>query len=234
MQGIQNQVLKSIGIWKGIKEEDIALVLQVPLRYINEICQSLLSEGYIMNTVSQGYALAIEIRIEVLRLIEKLRLVYEEEMSKRLSIPEESAAQICEDLLKEGYLSRTPRGGYILKKDKELALNVVKKLKEASFQKVAQNLKISPQHAEFLCGSLAEDFLLLKSPEGKYLPPERDVTRVLKLVKEYGWAPINRIVYKMKITPAYADLLCRSLVKQGYLKKVEKKQAYTLVGKQDE
>lgn len=234
MQGIQNQVLQIVGIWKDIKAEDIASILQVSPQYIKKICESLLSKGHIMNTASRGYTLAREMRTEVLRLIEKLRLVYEEEMSKRLLIPEESVAQICEDLLKEGYLSRTPRGGYILKKDKQLALKTVRKLKGATPEEVGKSLGISPQHADFLCRSLAEDFLLLKSPEGKYLPAERDVTRVLRSVKEYGWAPLGRIVYQMKITPAYADLLCRSLVKQGYLKKVEKKQAYALVGKQDE
>lgn len=233
MQGIQNQVLQIIGILKGIKAEEIASVLQVSPQYINEICQSLLSEGHIMNTASRGYTLAKEMRTEVLRLIEKLRLVYEKEISKRLLIPEESVAQICEDLLEEGYLSRTPRGGYILKKDKELALKTVRKLKGATPEEVGKNLGISPQHAEFLCNSLTEDFLLLKSPEGKYLPAERDVMRVLRLIREYGWAPLGRIVYQMKITSAYADLLCRSLVKEGYLKKVHQ-QAYALVGKQDE
>lgn len=239
MQGVQNQVLQIIGIWKGVKTEDIALMLQVSPKYVNEICQPLLSEGYIMTT-SWGYVLATQMktqmRTEVLRLIEKLRLVYEEEISKRLSIPEESAAQICEDLLKEGYFSRTPRGGYILKKDKELALKTVRKSKEASSQEVAENLEISPQHANFLCGSLTEDFLLLKSPEGKYLPAEREVTRVLRLVKESGRTPLGKIVYRMKITPAYADLLCRSLIKKGYLKRVNH-QLYVVagfLGKQDE
>lgn len=233
MQGIQRQVLEIIGILKSIKAEEIASILQVSPKYINEICQSLLGEGHIMNTASQGYALAKEMKTEVLRLIEKLRLVYEEEISKRLSIPEESAAQVCEDLLKEGYLSRTPREGYILKKDKELVLNFVRKSKGVSSQEVAEDLGISPQHADFLCGSLAEDFLLLKSLEGKYLPAGKDVTRVLRLVREYGWAPLSKIIYQMRITPAYGDLLCRSLAKHGYLKKVNQ-QAYALVGKQGE
>ena len=233
MHGIQNQVLQIIGILKGIKAEEIASILQVSPKYINEICQSLLSEGHIMNTASRGYTLARDMRTEVLRLIEKLRLVYEKEISKRLLIPEESVAQICEDLLEEGYLSRTPRGGYILKKDKELALKTVRKLKGATPEEVGRSLGISPQHADFLCRSLAEDFLLLKSPEGKYLPTERDVTRVLRLVKEYGWAPLGKIIHQMKITSAYADLLCCSLVKQGYLKKAHQ-QTYALGGKQDE
>ena len=231
MQGIQKQVLQIIGILKGIKAEEIASILEVSPKYINEICQSLLIKGHIINAASRGYALAKEMKTEVLRLIQKLRLVYEEEISKRLLIPSKSAAQICEDLSKEGYLSRTSRGGYILKKDKELALNVVRELKKANSQEVAEDLGISSQHAEFLCRSLMEDFLLSKSREGKYLPVGKDVTRVLKLVKEYGWAPLSKIIYQMRITPAYADLLCRSLAKQGYLKKVNQ-QAYALAGKQ--
>ena len=233
MQGIQKQVLQIIAIWKDIKAEDIASILQVSPKYINEICEPLLSEGHIMNISSRGYTLARDMRTEVLRLIEKLGLVYEEEISKRLLIPEESVAQICEDLLEEGYLSRTPRGGYILKKDKELALKTVRKLKGATPEEVGKSLGISSQHAEFLCRSLREDFLLLKSPEGKYLPAERDVTRVLRLIREHGWAPLGKIIHQMKITSAYADLLCRSLTKEGYLKKVHQ-QTYALVGKQDE
>ena len=234
MQGTQEQTLKIIGILKGIKAEELAAIMMVPTKYIDETCQSLLRDEVIIKSAERdGFALKGEVRNEATRLIKSLRVVYAEEISERLAIPLELAEYMCESLSKEGLLHKTPRGGYLLKEDRETVLKTIRELKEVKVEDIGKKMGLTIKHVELLCKSLMDDYSIFKTPKGKFVAAERDVTRLLRLVREYGWAPIGRIVYKMKITRAYADLLCRNLAKQGYLKKAHP-EAYALVGRKDE
>ena len=229
MQGTQEQVLKIAGILKGIKAEELASIMMVPTKYIDEICQSLLKDEVIIKSAGRdGFALKSEVMNEATRLIRSLRIVYAKEISERLAIPLELAEYICETLLKEGLLHKTPRGGYLLKEDREAVLKTIKELREAKAEDISKKLGLTIKHIGLLCKSLADDYSILRNSKGKFISAEKDVTRLLRLVKEYGWIPIGRIVYKMKITPAYADVLCKDLVKERYLKKVHP-EAYALV-----
>ena len=234
MQGAQLQALKIIGILKGIKAEELASIMMVPTKYIDEVCQSLLRDEVIIKSAERdGFALKCDLRNELTRLSKSLRVVYAEEISKELMIPLELAKYMCESLLEEGLLHKTTRGGYILKEDREAVLKTIGELKEAKAEDISKKLGLTIKHVEILCKFLMDDYSILKNSKGKFVPTERDVTRLMRLVAEYGWIPIGRIVHLMKITSAYADLLCRSLAEQGYLKKAHS-EAYALVGRKDE
>ncbi len=233
MQGTQDQALKIIGLLKGIKAEELASIMMVPTKYTDEICQSLLKDELIIKSAGRdGFALKCEVTNEVTRLIRSLRIVYAEEISKRLAIPLELAKYVCEVLLEEGLLHKTRLGGYLLKENREAVLKAIKELKTATAKEISKKLDFAPKYVEVLCKSLMEDYLILKKCAGRFIPVEKDVTRLLRLVAEFGWTPINRIVHKMKITQAYAELLCRSLAEKGYLKKAHP-QAYALAGRKD-
>lgn len=234
MQGTRKQALKVIGILKGIKAEELASIMMVPTKYIDEVCQSLLKDEVIIKSAGRdGFVLKSEVMDEVTRLIESLRVTYAEEISERLAIPPELAKYLCENLLKEGFLHRTPRGGYLLKEDREAVLKTIVELKEANTEDISKKLGLTIKHVELLCNSLMDDYSILTDSNAKFAPAEKDETRLLRIVKEYGWAPIGRIVYLMRITSAYAELLCRSLQELGYLKKAHP-EAYALVGRKDE
>ena len=228
MQGTREQALKIISILKGIKAEELAAIMMVPTKYIDEICQSLLKDGVIIKSADRdGFVLKHEVGDELTRLIKTLRVVYAEEISERLKIPAELAKYICESLLKEEFLYRTPRGGYLLKEDRETVLKMIRESKEIKAEDISKKLGLAIKHVELLCKSLIDDYSILKNSKGKFVLPEKDETRLLRIAAEFGWVPINRIVYKMKITPAYAELLCRSLAEKGYLKKAHS-EAYAL------
>ncbi|MBU4226578.1 MAG: hypothetical protein KKC71_12270, partial [Chloroflexi bacterium] len=100
MDGTQRQVLKIIGILKGIKAEELAAIMMVPTKYIDEVCQSLLEDGVIIKSAERdGFVLKYEVRDEATKLIESLRVVYAEEISEKLVIPLELAKYICESSL---------------------------------------------------------------------------------------------------------------------------------------
>ena len=233
MRGSQEQALRIIAILKGIKAEELASIMMVPTKYVDEICQSLLKDQLIIKSAGRdGFTLKCEVGNEVTSLIESSRVVYAKEISERLAIPLELAEYMCEVLLEEGLLHKTPRGGYLLKRDREAVLRTIKELKTATSEKISKQLGLTPKYVEVLCKSLMDDYSI-KNSKGKFVPAEKDETRLLRLAREYGWVPINRIVHKMKITSAYAEVLCRSLTKQGYLKEAHP-EAYALVGRKDE
>ncbi|MBU4349696.1 hypothetical protein KJ599_05180 [bacterium] len=234
MDGTQRQVLKIIGILKGIKAEELAAIMMVPTKYIDEVCQSLLEDGVIIKSAERdGFVLKYEVRDEATKLIESLRVVYAEEISEKLVIPLELAKYICESSLKDGFLYRTPRGGYLLEEDRKVVLKTIREFKEVKINDISKKLGLTIKHVKLLCKSLMDDYSILKNSKGKFILAEKDETRLLRIVREYGWAPIGRIVHKMKITSAYADLLCRSLAEKGYLKKGHP-EAYALVGRKNE
>lgn len=234
MNGTEAQALNIISILKGIKPDELAAVMMVPREYMDEVCQGLLTDEVIMKSAKRdGLALKAEARTEVLELINTLRIGYIEEISKRLAISEEFASYLCQNMVEDGILYKSPQGGYLLREDREAVFKTIKELKKATAAQISKKLDMTPKHAKLLCKSLEDDYSVMKTSKGEYTPAERDVTRVLRLIKEYGWAPIGRITRLMKITPAYADLLCRSLAEQGYLKKAHP-EAYALVGRKDE
>ncbi|GAG32782.1 unnamed protein product, partial [marine sediment metagenome] len=92
MQGTQEQALKIIGMLKGIRAEELASIMMVPTKYVDEVCQSLLKNEIIIKSAGRGgFTLKREVRNEVTKLIKSLRVVYTEEISERLMIPQELA-----------------------------------------------------------------------------------------------------------------------------------------------
>jgi len=234
MDGTRKHVLTIIGILKGIRTEELASIMIVPSKYIEDVCQSLLKQGLIIRAPNRdGFTLKGQARNELLELIKDLRVAYIEEISKRMAISPELASYLCESLLKEGYLHRTPREGYMLKEDRDRVLQMIRRSKTVTAEGIANHLGLANGYVKVLCKSLMDDYFIFETSKGRYAPTEKDATKLLRLAREYGWAPIGRIVCKMKITPAYARLLCGSLAEKGYLKQVHA-EAYALVGRNEE
>ena len=116
----------------------------------------------------------------------------------------------------------------MLREDRDAVLKTIKALKEVLAKDISEKLNLTVKHIEVICKSLMDDYSIMKNSKGEFMPMEKDATTFLRLIAEFGWASINRIVCRMKITPAYAKLLCRNLEKQGYLKKAHD-EAYALV-----
>ena len=219
MFGIQLQVLKIISLCKGIKKDEIAAVLGVSPQYIVEICQFLATEGYVMNSIrTGGYALKSEAKNELKNLARNRRVLYEDEMSQRLSISAELTSKICQGLVEENLLVKTAKGGYVLKEDLDLVLKTIRDKKEAASEEIAQQLNISPLYAALLCQYWLKNFSLLKTDSGKYVPASKDVFHLLEIIDKYGRLNRAGVIRKMQIGPGYAEILCNSLVKKGYLK----------------
>jgi len=218
MIGIQLQVLKITSLCKGINEDEIAVVLGVSPQYIAEICQFLVKEGYLMNSIrTGGYALKEEAENELKDLARILRVVYEDEISRRLSISPESTSAICQSLVEENFLIKTAKGGYVLKEDMDFVLKTIMDKKEVIFEDIARKLKISPQYAALLCQDLLKNFSILKTTSGKYITASKDVSHLLRIIDKYGCLNKAAIIHKMQIGPGYAKILCNSLVREGYL-----------------
>ena len=234
MIGIQLQVLKIISLCKGINEDEIAVVLGVSPHYIAEICQSLAKEGYLINSNrTGGYALEDEAENELKDLARTLRVVYEDEISRRFSISAELTSEICQSLVEENILIKTTKGGYALKEDMDFVLKTIKDKKEVIFEDIARKLKISPQYAALLCQDLLKNFSILKTTSGKYITASKDVSHILRIIDRYGYLNKAAIIHKMRIGPGYAKILCNSLVKEGYLR-VSAEEEYFLQSKEKE
>ncbi len=219
MVGIQAQVLKIISLFKGINKDEISAVLGVSPQYIAEICQHLAKEGYLMaSTRARGYVLKGEAKNEIKYLVKGRKVVYEDEIYQRLSISSELTSKICQTLVKENFLVTTAKGGYVLKEDLDLVLKTIRDQKETTSEDIAQKIKISPQYAALLCRYWLKNFSILKTRSGKYIPASKDASHLLKIIKKYACLNKTAIIKKMRIGPGYADMLCNSLVKQGYLK----------------
>lgn len=219
MIGIQSQVLKIISLCKGINKDEIAAVLGVSSQYIAEICQFLAEEGYLMNSIrAGGYALEGEAENELKNLARTSRLFYEDEISQRLSIPAELTSKICQSMVEESYLVKTAKGGYVLKEDLDLVLKNIRHKKEATSEEIAQQIKISPRYSDLLCQYWLKNFYVLKTHSGKYIPASKDVSRLLRVINRYACVNKEAVIKKMGIGPGYAEMLCNSLVKEGYLK----------------
>lgn len=219
MIGIQSQVLKIISLCKGINKDEIAAVLGVSPQYIAEICQSLAEEGYLMNSIrAGGYALETEADNELKSLARTRRIVYEDEISHRLSISSELTPKICQSLVMENFLVKTVKGGYVLKDDLDLLLKTIRENQEVTIEEIAKQMNISPKYAALLCQYWLKTFSVLKTHSGKYIPASKDAYRLLKIIDKYACLNKAAIIKKMQIGPGYAEMLCNSLVKEGYLR----------------
>ena len=231
--GIHFQALRVIARLGRVKSDEIASMLLVPARYAEEVCQELVKDGYIRKSAQGGYTLKENLRGEILEFVELRQVINTDEVSEQFTISPEEATRLCESLVETGHLIKTKGGGYLPKKDKDLALTTIQRLKrETTKKEMGERLGVPASYAGQLCDLLAEEYSILRTPKGTYRPAEKDETRFLRIVRDYGRADIGRIVYKMKIAPAYAGLLCTDLVKHGYLEKVSE-EAYALVGTED-
>ena len=219
MIGIQLQVLKIISLCKGINKDEISAVLGVSPQYIAEICQSLAEEGYLMNSIrAGGYALKTEAKNELKDFARTRRVVYKDEISRRFSIPAEFTSRICQSLVDEKFLVKTGKGGYVLKEDLDFVLKTIRDKKEATKEEIAQQINISPLYAALLCQYWLKNLSVLKTHSGKYIPASKDVSRLLKIIDKYACLNKAAIIKKMQIGPGYVEMLCNSLVKDGYLR----------------
>ena len=220
MDGVAKQVLTIIGILKGIRTEELASIMIVPSKYIEEVCQSLLDDELITRTPHRGgFALKPEARNEVLELIADLKVAYIGEIGNRLAISPEAASHLCASLLREGLLHKTSRGGYVLEEDRERVLRVIRQAGRTTAEEIGKKMHVSEAYAELLCKSLTADCFILQTSNGEYVPSEKDVSSLLRLVRKDECVSIGRIAHQMGITSAYARLLCSSLIKQGYLRR---------------
>jgi len=218
MNGIQLQVLKIISLCKGINKDEIAAILGVSLQYIAEICQLLAKEGYLMNSIrAGGYALESDAENELINLARTRRVVYENEISQRLSISSELTSKICQSLVEKNFLVNTAKRGYVLKEDLDLVLKIIRDKKEITSEEMAQKIKVSPRYAALLCRYWMKNFSVLKTHSGKYIPASKDASRLLKIIDRYDRLDETAIFRKMQIGPGYAEILCNTLVEEGYL-----------------
>lgn len=219
MTGIQLQVLRIISLCKGINKEEIAAILRVRPQYIAEICQFLAKKGYIMNSIrTGGYALKSEAKYEIKDLTRNRRVVYEGEISQRLLISPELTSGVCQRLVDENFLVKTAKCGYVLKEDLDLVLKTIRDKKEVTKEEIAKQINISPRYAALLCQYLLKNFSVLKTHSGKCTPASKDVSLLLEIINKYARLNKAAIIHKMRIGPGYAEILCNSLVKEGYLK----------------
>ena len=219
MIGIQLQVLKIISLCKGINKNEISAVLGVSPQYIAEISKFLEKEGYIMNSIrAGGYALKGEAKNELRDLARNRRIVYEDEICRRFSISDELTSEVCQSLVDENFLVKTGKGGYVLKEDLELVLKIIRDKKEATKEEIAQQINISPLYAALLCQYWIKNFSVLKTHSGKCTPASKDVSLLLEIINKYSRLNKAAITKKMRIGPGYAEILCNSLAKDGYLR----------------
>ena len=227
MVGIQAQVLKIISMCKGINKDEIAAVLGVSPQYIAEICQFLAKEGYLMNSIyAGGYALKGEAENELKDLARNCRVVYKDEICQRLSISSELTSKICQTLVKENFLVRTAKGGYVLKEDLDLVLKTIRDEREVTNEEIAEKIKISPRYAALLCRYWLKNFSVLKTRSGKYIPASKDISHILKIIDRYGRLTKTAIFRKMRIGPGYAEILCNTMVEGGYLEGSEEEEYF--------
>jgi len=220
MDGARKQALIIIGVLKGIRAKEIASIMIVRARYVDELCETLLKDRAIIKiTRREGFAHRSEARNEVLDLIRGLKVAYIGEISSGLAISAEMASELSESLLSEGLLHKTPRGGYILKEDREKALRVIRQAGRITVVEIGKKMDVSEAYAELLCKSLTADYSVLQRSSREYVPAEKDVSSLLRLARKDACVSIGRIAQQMGITSAYARLLCSSLMKQGYLRK---------------
>ncbi len=226
------QVKRIIECLEGIKEDQIASFLIIPTEYAREICDILLKEGHIVRSANGGYAAQRDLPKEIMRLIGMRRVVYIDEISKELSISTEVALQLASGLVDARFLIRTSKGGYLFKNDREIVLMTIKRLKEVTPEELAKELKIPEKYATLLCNILQDEYFIIKTKTGKFIPAEDRITKLLKLIKKLGLATADTVGRKIGITPAYAELFCNTLVKDGYLRrtKAEAGEVYTLTG----
>lgn len=219
MIGIQSQVLKIISLCRGINKDEMAAILGVSPQYIVDICQYLAKEGYLMDSIrAGGYVLEGEAKNEIKNLARTRRVVYEDEVCQRLSISDKLTSKICQSLVKENFLVKTAKGGYILKEALDLVLKTIRDKKEVTSEEIAQHLKIPPRFGALLCRYWVKNFSVLKTQAGKYIPASKDASCLLKIIDKHACLNKIAIIKKMRIGPGYAEMLCNSLVKQGYLK----------------
>ncbi|ODS33501.1 MAG: MarR family protein [Candidatus Scalindua rubra] len=225
------QVKKIIEHLEGIKEQEIASFLTIPDRYAGEICDTLLKDGHIVRSARGGYAVKRDLPKEIMDLVRMRRVVYVDEISRELSISPEAALGLASGLVEAGFLIRTSKGGYLFKNDREIILMTIKRLKDVIPEEIAKELKIPEKYTTLLCQILEDEFLILKTKMGKYIPAENRITKLLKLIRKSGLATADTVGRNVGITPAYAGLLCDSLVKDGYLRKTKSEagEVYTLV-----
>ena len=226
------QVKRIVEYLGGIKEDQIASLLVIPPEYVKEICDTLLKESHIVRSASGGYASKRDLPKEIMNLIRMRRVVYIDEISRELTISTEATLVLASALVEAGFLIRTSKGGYLFKNDKEIVLMTIKRLKEATAEELAKELKIPEKYASLLCNILKDEFLILRTKQDKFVPAEARTTRLLKVVKKIELAATDTVGRKIGITPAYAELLCNSLVKEGYLRKTKSEagEVYTLTG----
>lgn len=227
--GIQFQALKIIAFHRGAKADEIASLLLVPTRYAEELCETLAKDGEIIRLVGGGYTLKENVTEEILEFVKLQKVIYADEACKQFMMSPEEVTSVCEALVESGQFTKTNQGGYFLKKDKGLALSEIRRLnKETTEDEVEKHLGVPASYAGLLCDTLAEEYTILRTPKGKFIPAEEGETRLLRMLRDYGSAPADTLTSKMKIGPAYAELLCRNLVRKGYLKKVNE-EAFALV-----
>lgn len=226
------QVKRIIECLEGIKQDQIASLLIIPAEYVKEICDILLKEGHIVMSANGGYAAKRDLPKEIMNLIGMRRVVYVDEISRELSISPELSLELASGLIGAGFLIRTSKGGYLFKNDREIVLMTIKRLKEATPEVLAKELKIPEKYATLLCNILKDEFLILNTTKDRFIPAESRITRLFKLIRRLGLSTADTAGRKIGITPAYAKVFCNSLVKDGYLRKTKSEagEVYTLVG----
>lgn len=230
MQGIKRQVLRIIVELYEADKEAISKRLVIPSEYAGFVCDSLVEEGFLIKTARGRYAPRIgeEVIQQILEIIKELKEANKKAIGERIGIAADEIADICDLLVRDGYLVKTPRETYMpAKEEKQQVLEVLKELKEADKETIAEKMGISSEYAGLLCDHLVEKEKLIKTPQKKYAFAERDTLRVLSLIRNLKEASKEMVSRKMAVTSGYTSLLCDSLVKDGYLVKTPQ-QKYTL------
>ena len=217
IRGIPRQVWKIVNDSCRATVEEIARKLTIPKDYAAAICKELSKSGRLMRTADeQGYAPAEEQEREVLKLAELLRTFSDGDISARLEIAPDRAAEICRALHR--HIVAAPDRTYVLRKDLDAAREAIAAGEGIHPKEIAGGLGIPPAHARLLCECLVRDGYVVKGPQGAYLAPKEDVSRLLRLVESRGCVPKSSVGGLLGLGRDYARTLCASTVEDGYLR----------------
>ncbi|MFQ5901644.1 MAG: hypothetical protein ACE5IH_08820 [Thermodesulfobacteriota bacterium] len=158
---------------KTADEEEIGRKMRISPEHAGLLCEALVKDELLIKAPKGGYVLEEEGR-QVLKVVKEFKEADEEEIGRRMGVSSEHAGLLCETLVKEEQLIRTPKGKYILAdKDTLGILRAVRELKEANIEEIGRRMGITPECAGLLCDTLVRDGYLRKTTEDGYRLAER-------------------------------------------------------------
>ncbi len=154
MEGIKRQILRIIKELYEADRDAISSRLVISSEYAGFLCDSLVKEGFLIRTALGKYVPRIkgEERQQTLEIIKELKEADKEAISDRIGISPTEAARICDRLVRDSHLVKTPRETYMpAREEKRQVLEILKALTEADEEAIGKEMGISSEYAGLLC-----------------------------------------------------------------------------------